>query len=100
MKKTKADMINSIWENVWNKVDIKKKDINTIYESFINQIKYYLINNNTIELRNFGTFEIRLRKGRKDARNPKTGELCPSKDRGAVIFRSGRELKEKVSKLK
>jgi nucleoid DNA-binding protein len=43
----------------------------------------------TVELRGFGTFEVKKRKGRKRARNPKTGENVAVKDHGVATFRPG-----------
>ena len=48
----------------------------------------------TVELRGFGTFEVKLRKGRKRARNPKTGAIVSVEDHGVASFRPGRELKK------
>jgi nucleoid DNA-binding protein len=52
----------------------------------------------TIELRGFGTFEIKKRKGRAKARNPKTGEVVSNEDHGVAVFRPGKELKVKAWK--
>jgi integration host factor subunit beta len=49
-----------------------------------------------IELRGFGTFEVKVRKARPKARNPKTGEAISIHSHGVVAFRSGRELKQDV----
>jgi integration host factor subunit beta len=46
-----------------------------------------------VELRGVGTFEVRTRKGRSKARNPKTGEIVSVEDHGVAAFRPGRELK-------
>ncbi|GAG23502.1 unnamed protein product [marine sediment metagenome] len=42
-----------------DKVNIKCDDVNTLVDIIFNQIKEYLINDITIELRGFGTFEER-----------------------------------------
>ena len=53
-----------------------------------------------IELRNFGVFEIRVRKGRK-GRNPKVPQITvPIPERKVVKFRAGKELKDRVASLK
>jgi len=48
----------------------------------------------------FGTFEIRTRKGREKARNPKTGEIVPVKTHGVTVFRPGKELKKMAWNLR
>jgi nucleoid DNA-binding protein len=53
-----------------------------------------------VELRGFGTFEIRTRKGREKARNPKTGEVVPVQNHGVTVFRPGKDLKKKTWELR
>lgn len=97
MKKvTKIDIINSIYE----KTGFDKHDIQTLLDCFLDETKTNLEEGATIELRGFGTFEPRLRKGRSVARNPKTGELCSVEPHYVAAFRPGKELKEKLWDLK
>ncbi|RKX78882.1 MAG: integration host factor subunit beta [Spirochaetes bacterium] len=91
-KLTKAEII----DNIYNRVDIKRKDIHKVLDEFFKEVKDALVNNRSVELRGFGTFEVRLRKGREKARNPKTGETVPVSDHGVAVFRPGRELKKGV----
>ena len=91
-KVTKADIINSIYQNT----GIQRKDIRTALDCFIDEIKHSLMQNQIIELRGFGTFEIRIRKGRKKARNPRSGELVSVNSHGVAAFRPGKELKQDV----
>jgi integration host factor subunit beta len=91
-KVTKADIIDAIYQ----KKGIARKDIKTVVDSFLDEIKNSLISNHIIELRGFGTFEIRIRKGRQKARNPKTGESVSVNSHGVALFRSGKELKQDV----
>jgi integration host factor subunit beta len=91
-KVTKADIIDAIYQ----KKGISRKDIKTVVDSFLDEIKNSLIANQIIELRGFGTFEIRIRKGRQKARNPKTGDPVSVNSHGVALFRSGKELKQDV----
>ena len=68
-------------------------------DAFLESLAEELLEGNTIELRGFGTFEPRLRKGRENARNPKTGESLSSAPHYVVAFRSGRELKKSLLEL-
>ncbi|MBN1410024.1 MAG: integration host factor subunit beta [Spirochaetales bacterium] len=90
-KLTKAEIIDAVYEKVQ---DVNKKQIQEIMDNIFHQIKQGLANDKIIELRGFGTFEIRLRKGRTNARNPKTGEVFPGENHGIVGFRPGQELKK------
>ncbi len=89
-KLTKAELIEKIFE----KHNISKLEIHDIIDDLFNQLKDALKEDRVIELRGFGTFEIRTRKGRDKARNPKTGEIVPVKTHGVAIFRPGKELKQ------
>jgi integration host factor subunit beta len=94
-KYTKAEIIDSIY----NKTGINRKEIRDMMDLFIDEIKNALQERRIIELRGFGTFEVRNRKGRKKARNPKTGESLSVNSHGTVFFRAGRELKKDVWNL-
>jgi integration host factor subunit beta len=58
-----------------------------------------LVEEGRIELRNFGVFEVKKRKPKK-ARNPRTGEQVKVPARLVVTFKAGREMEERVGKLK
>lgn len=91
-KVTKADLVDIISDSS----GLTKKQVHDVVDSFLNEIKNSLINNKTLEFRGFGTFEIKIRKGRDRARNPKTGEIVQVSDHGVVSFRPGKELKEAI----
>ncbi len=89
-KLTKAEII----ENLSERLDINRKDIHRVIDEFFEELKGALSEDKVVELRGFGTFEIRTRKGREKARNPKTGEIVPVQAHGVAVFRPGRELKK------
>ena len=91
-KVTKYDLVEAIYEDT----EHEKKVIQAVLESFFEQVKESLIQKKTIELRGFGTFELRLRKGKKSARNPKTGEQVSVAPHYVAAFRSGRDLKNSL----
>jgi integration host factor subunit beta len=95
-KYTKAEIVDSIY----NKTGINRKEIRDIMDLFIDEIKAALIKRMAIELRGFGTFEVKVRKGRQKARNPRTGEILSVNSHGTAVFRPGRELKQDVWNLK
>ena len=58
-----------------------------------------LANGEKVELRNFGIFEVRVRKARM-GRNPTAPEVkVPIPERCAVKFKAGREMRVAVRKL-
>ena len=95
-KVTKNDLIDAVYKST----DIEKQDIQKIIDSFLLHTREALEKGNTIELRGFGTFEARLRKGRAVARNPKTGETFAVEPHYVAAFRAGQVLKEKLWNLK
>ena len=94
-KVTKFDLV----EAVYSDVNCEKKVVQSVLESLLEQIKESLKDGSTIELRGFGTFELRLRKGREKARNPKTGEHLSVSPHYVAAFRSGQELKKALWEL-
>ncbi len=89
-KLTKAEIV----ERISQSTDVSKKDIHAIIDSFFAEVKGALTSDRTVEFRGFGTFEVRTRKGRERARNPKTGETVRVQNHGVVVFRPGKELKD------
>jgi nucleoid DNA-binding protein len=89
-KLTKAEIIEGIHE----RLKVNRNDIHDVLDSFFEELKGALHDDKIIELRGFGTFEIRTRKGRDRARNPKTGEIVPVHTHGVAVFRPGKELKQ------
>jgi integration host factor subunit beta len=87
---TKADIVDSLYDNT----GMDRRDIRKVIDHFFNEVKAALMRRDVIELRGFGTFEIKVRKGRTRARNPKTGETLSVRPHGIVCFRSGRELRQ------
>ncbi|MBQ0051325.1 MAG: integration host factor subunit beta [Treponema sp.] len=94
-KITKMDIV----ENIYGETGFEKRDVQKIVDKFLDELKVSLEKGNTIELRGFGTFEARLRKGRDEARNPKTGEKVSVASHYVAAFRAGRELKKNLLEL-
>ncbi|MCQ2600237.1 MAG: integration host factor subunit beta [Treponema sp.] len=94
-KLTKIDLVESVYLNT----KIEKQDVQKVIDNLLEQLKSSMIDGKTIELRGFGTFEKRLRKGRSKARNPKTGEIVSVEPHYVAVFRPGRELKNAISDL-
>ncbi len=94
-KITKSDLVDAVYKST----DIEKQVIQKVIDSFLLHTRESLENGSAIELRGFGTFEVRLRKGRAEARNPKTGEKLSVEPHYVAAFRAGQVLKEKLWKL-
>jgi nucleoid DNA-binding protein len=94
-KVTKAELIDALYE----RTTVSRKEIHSLIDGLFDEIKKAILSEKAVELRGFGTFEVRMRKGRKRARNPKTGEPVSVSDHGVAVFRPGRELKQEAWKI-
>jgi integration host factor subunit beta len=94
-KLSKADLIDA----VYNRAGVYRKDVKSVVDLFIEELKTALALHNTVELRGLGTFTVKTRKGRSNARNPKTGEQVSVASRSVVSFKPGIDLKRDVKPL-
>jgi integration host factor subunit beta len=86
---TKADIVDKISREL----NVQKKDIAFVIDSFFDIVKNLLSSGESIELRGFGTFGLKVRKGRA-ARNPRSGEAVSVADRVVISFKPGKELRQ------
>lgn len=91
---TKKDIVLEIAERA-ELSHLTQIEIKRVMQSTFDYIIEALSKGQTLELRNFGVFKVRTRKGRM-ARNPKTGEKVPIPDRKVVVFKPGLVMKKKV----
>jgi nucleoid DNA-binding protein len=88
---TKKEIVKQISERI-GLTQLKTKEI--VQQTF-DAIVETLLEVGRIELRNFGVFEVKMRKARK-ARNPRTGERVDVEPKKVVTFKPGKEMEEKV----
>ena len=77
--------------------NINNKDLEKIFELFLQEIIDSLLNKKSIEIRSLGTFFIKEIKEKKQARNPKTGENIYVPKRNKIRFRASKRLKEIIN---
>ena len=93
---TKRDIIVKIAEESKN---LTQAEVGFVVQRTLDTIAEELASGRNIELRNFGVFEIKVRKSRK-GRNPNKPEKeVEIPERTVVKFRAGKELKEAIEKL-
>lgn len=90
---TKRDLVNRIS----NLTGLTQQQVFDVVQKTLNEITNDLAKGDTVVMRNFGTFEVKVTKA-KVGRNPKD----PSKDvpippRAVVKFKPGKEMKEQVA---
>ena len=89
---TKADLI----EEVLNVTELPRKESETIVETIFDNIIAALQKGEKIEIRGFGSFRTRERRGRV-GRNPKTGENVEVPAKKIPYFKPSKELKDFVN---
>ena len=91
---TKKEIVKTISEEI-GLTQLKTKEI--VQKTF-DAIIDTLVDDERIELRNFGVFEVKRRAARK-ARNPRTGEKVFVPEKFVVTFKPGKEMEERVKEL-
>lgn len=74
---------------------IKQIYVKEVIQKTLDFIIDCLAKGETIELRNFGIFKVKSRKGRM-GRNPRTGDQVPIPDKKVASFKPGLIMKAKV----
>ena len=74
---------------------LKHVDVRQVVQSTLDKITEFLAHGHTVELRNFGIFKIKSRRGRL-GRNPRTGEEVPVPPKKVVVFKPGLIMKKDV----
>ncbi|MDP6685695.1 MAG: HU family DNA-binding protein [Candidatus Omnitrophota bacterium] len=88
---TKKDIVVKIA----NDTDVKQIDVKKVVQLTFDTIIDALANGQKIELRNFGVFKTKTRKGRI-GRNPRTGQQVPVEAKRVAVFKPGLVMKAKV----
>ena len=88
---TKKDIVMKIALDA----DIKQIDVKKVVQMTFDIITEALASGQKIELRNFGVFKTKSRKGRM-GRNPRTGVQVPVEPKRVAIFKPGLIMKAKV----
>lgn len=92
---TKRDIVLNIYE----KTGFPQKEVRETVQLTLDAIADALSQGNNVELRNFGVFEIQVRKSRigRNPNKPETDVIIPT--RAVIKFKAGKELKEKLKEL-
>jgi nucleoid DNA-binding protein len=91
MNTTKHDLI----AQVADQTGLTQSDTKIVVEELLETISKFLEEQNSIEIRGFGTFYAKMRKPRP-ARNPKTGEVVPLNRRLVPLFKYSGDMKKKI----
>jgi len=95
MTLTKRDLVIRIS----TETDIPQQQVLEVVQRTLDYISESLAKGNNVELRNFGVFEVKVRKARI-GRNPNAPATdVPIPERSVVKFKPGKEMRAEVIKL-
>ncbi len=89
----KSDLINILVV----KRGVTQKQAESTVETIFESMKTALCKGENIEIRGVGAFHVKHYDGYQ-GRNPKTGEVIPVKPKRGILFRTGKELRDRVNR--
>jgi nucleoid DNA-binding protein len=96
MTLTKRDLVNRISEET----KLNQHKVFSVVQKTLDYITEALAKGGKVEIRNFGVFEVKVRKARI-GRNPHAPDTdVPIPERAVVRFRPGKEMRAEVLKLR
>ena len=85
---TKSELVKQLSKTYPN---IKKKDLEKLFDIFINEVKLALKNDERVELRGWGVFSTKNQR-KKTSRNPRTGEKVTVDEKKSINFKMSKDL--------
>lgn len=76
---------------------ITQKQAELTVETIFDAMRAALCRGENIEIRGLGAFHVKHYEGYQ-GRNPKTGEVIPVKAKRGILFRTGKELRDRVNR--
>ena len=89
----KSDLINILV----SKRGITQKQAEATVETIFESMKDAICRGENIEIRGLGAFHVKHYDGYQ-GRNPKTGQVIPVKPKRGLLFRTGKELRDRVNR--
>ncbi len=93
---TKRELIEKLSQKVEG---LSLRDAELVVDTIFQAMTEALARGERIEIRGFGSFEVRQRRARQ-GRNPKTGEQVFVPEKRVPFFKVGKELRLRVNKPK
>jgi integration host factor subunit beta len=90
----KSDLINILVV----KRGVTQKQAELTIETVFEAMKDALCKGENIEIRGLGAFHVKHYEGYQ-GRNPKTGDVIPVKPKRGILFRTGKELRDRVNRV-
>jgi nucleoid DNA-binding protein len=90
---TKADLVDVVYDRHGG---ITKHEATEIVEAIFDTVKSTLVHGRPVRIKNFGTFEVTKRPGRRGV-NPANGETIFIPEHRGLSFRPARHLRDVVA---
>ena len=92
---TKRDIVL----NIYDKTGLPQKEVREVVQLTLDAIAEALAEGRNVELRNFGVFEVQVRKSRigRNPNKPEKDVIIPK--RAVIKFKAGKELKAELKSL-
>lgn len=92
---TKKDIVS----NIYDKTNFPQKEIRETVQLTLDAIQKALVDGKNVELRNFGVFEVQIRKARvgRNPNQPETDVIIPK--RAVIKFKAGKELRAGLNSM-
>ena len=92
---TKRDIVLNIYE----KTGLPQKEVREVVQFTLDAIAEALAEGRNVELRNFGVFEVQVRKSRigRNPNKPEKDVIIPK--RAVIKFKAGKQLKAELKRL-
>ena len=99
MERTQARLTRAqLTEHVHQAIRLPLKESDIVVCTILDSIVRALRAGNKVEIRGFGTFNTRQRRGRK-GRNPRTGAHVEVPPKKIPFFKPGKELRESLDRI-
>ena len=73
-----------------------ERDCQAVVDTILGRIADALVAGDRVELRGFGSFSVKKRQARV-GRNPKTGAPVSVSAKGALVFKAGKDIRNRLS---
>ena len=90
---TKSELVQAVSER---SPELTRREAEMVVNTIFECMRDALVEGDRIEIRGFGSFQVRLRAART-ARNPRTGDVVDITEKRVPFFKVGKELKERVN---
>jgi integration host factor subunit beta len=76
---------------------LHQRDVENTLNAVLGEVVNAMARGDRVELRGFGAFSVKVRPART-ARNPRTGTVVPVQEKAFPVFRTAKEVRERVNK--